>query len=138
MRTKLFILLLSFLLLNSFQPARAEYMADVEVFDIEQEQVVKRFANTSEIQDEMKKYLETIDRSVPPLETVPKKGKMVRVPLQPALKVENQWIRSLVYEAFFIVLPDHEPFIILYDENRKPYLLQSKHLPKTLMNSIVE
>lgn len=138
MKSKLFIFLISFLLLNSFIPAGAENIADVEVFDIEKEQVVKRFANTSEIQDEMKKYVETIDRSIPPLEAMPKKGKMVRIPLHPALQVENQWMKSVIFEVFFIVLPDREPFVILYDENRKPYLLQSKNVPSTLMKMIAE
>ncbi|RXT06306.1 hypothetical protein [Ammoniphilus sp. CFH 90114] len=135
---KKIISLLFVLISLCIQPVWAEYMADIEVFDIEKEQIVKRIANTTEIQEEMKKYLDSIDRTIPPLEELPKKGQMIRVPLHPGINVGNQWMKSMVYEVFFIVLPERDPFVILYDDARKAYLLQSPYTPKTLMSVITE
>lgn len=138
MKTKLLSMIVAVLFMAISQTGYAETLADLEVFDIEKEQVIKRITNTVEIQKEIKQYVTTVDRVVPQFDEVPKKGMMVRIPLQASIQVENQWMKSLVYEVFFIVLPDRDPFIILYDEQRKPYMLQSAYIPKTILKLVSE
>ncbi|WP_134701676.1 hypothetical protein [Ammoniphilus sp. YIM 78166] len=136
MKSKIISLLVVFLFTLAIQPVLAQETTDLEIYDIEKEQIVKRIPNTPEIQQDVTQYLKTIDRTIPPLGQVPKKGKMVRIPIQPPSQIENQWIKGTIYEVFFILLPDRDPFIIVYDEARKPYLLQSAYMPQHILKLV--
>ncbi len=136
MKRKIFSIVAAILFMMAIQPVSAQQTTDLEVYDIEKEQIVKRIPNTPEIQQDITQYLKTINQAVPPLGQVPKKGKMVRIPLQPPAPIENQWIKGTLYEVFLILLPDRDPFIIVYDESRKPYLLQSSYVPQHIVKLV--
>jgi hypothetical protein len=136
LKNKVLSILVTVLLLLVMQPVSAQQSVDLEVFDIEKEQIVKRIPNTPEIQQDITQYLKTISQSIPPLGQVPKKGKMVRIPLQPPFQIENQWMKGTIYEVFLILLPDRDPFVIVYDETKKPYLLQSAYVPQHILKLV--
>lgn len=136
MKNKILPILVTVFLMMAMQQVSAQKAIDVEVFDIEKEQIVKRIPNSPEIQQDITQYMKTINRAIPPLGQVPKKGKMVRIPLPQPLQIENQWIKANLHEVFLILLPDRDPFVIVYDEARKPYLLQSAYTPQHILKLV--
>ncbi|MBP1932413.1 hypothetical protein [Ammoniphilus resinae] len=134
MRRKL-LLFLALVLLLPFQYASAA-LADIEVFDIAKGEVVQRISNNAAMQEEIIKSLESISGLAKPLDSKPAQGKMIRLPLEKPVQIKNQWVDLEVYEVFMILLPTKEPFLILYDESRNPYLVNFNYSPKRLMEKI--
>jgi len=135
MRKKL-LLFLALVMFLPFQYASAAALADIEVFDITKGEVVQRIPNNAEMQEEIIKCLESITGLAKPLGYKPAQGKMIRLPLEKSLQIKNQWVDLEVYEVFMILLPTKDPFLILYDESRNPYLVNFNYSPKRLMEQI--
>lgn len=94
----------------------------VEIFDIEEGRVVQERPTTNDIQKETEKMLKSISGVYKNLNPLPKKGVMVKVPLDPPIPVKNEWFNDLVDEAVFIFsFEEKDPYLLIWDDENLPH-----------------
>ncbi|MBS4192119.1 hypothetical protein KHA94_18295 [Bacillus sp. FJAT-49705] len=110
----------------------------IEIFHLEKGKVIKEIPITATIQFEAEKFLTNIAGIYKNINPLPKKGLIVRIPLDPPLQVQNQWIHTLVDEMNIIFPIGENPYIMIYDDENNTYFftinshLNSKNLSKDL------
>ncbi len=97
---------------------------DVEVFDINKGEVVKKVQSNEIIQNEVTKYLESIEGVYEKIKPLPSSGKVIKVPLEPEVRAENHWLTDegiKTIDKVFIILPDQEkPFLLVLNDDKLP------------------
>lgn len=93
----------------------------VEVYHIEEKKVIKKIQPNESIHSEAEKYLSSISGIYKKINPLPPKGFIVRIPLEPAIKVQNQWIHSQVDEMNIIYPDSEDPYIMIYDDENNFY-----------------
>ncbi|WP_143063826.1 hypothetical protein [Piscibacillus halophilus] len=95
---------------------------NVEIFDVETEQVVKTVSKTDDMQHEVERYIESIDDIFKGIDPVPEDGFMIKIPLDPVVKIDNEWLQSEV-DTVIIIKPENEkPYLLLFDEENRPWV----------------
>lgn len=113
-----------FLLLTG--PAHVQASANIEIFDIYQGKVIKSLPAKEEIQKEIRKMLLMVTGLYPELEPIPDKGYMVKVPLEPAMKLKNQWLDDQVTEVI-VIFPEYEnPHLMAFDSKANTFFFTFK------------
>lgn len=106
----------------------------VEIFDIEEGKVVQESSATSDIQKETEKIIKSISGVYKNLDPLPKKGLMVKIPLDPPITVKNEWFNDFVNEAVLIFSYEEEdPYILIWDDENHPHFYTIKASTETLM-----
>ncbi|WP_078427168.1 hypothetical protein [Alkalihalobacterium alkalinitrilicum] len=106
--------------------ANAQTNNKIEVFHIENEQVIKIIPSNEEIQQEAKSFIDGVTNIHKKFDPIPNRGYMVKVPLEPSYKVENQWFNDFV-DQVIIIFPDNEdPYLLLFNEKNSPIFLTFK------------
>jgi hypothetical protein len=94
----------------------------VEIFDIEEGKVVQESPTTSDILKETEKMMKSISGVYKNLDPLPKKGVMVKIPLDPPISVKNEWFNDLVDVAVLIFSYEEEdPYILVWDDENLPH-----------------
>ncbi|MCP8970177.1 hypothetical protein [Ectobacillus ponti] len=93
----------------------------VEIFDLSKEQVVKRVPMQPEMRREALSYIKEITAVYPNVKPIPRKGYIIRVPLQPPAAVENSWVKTRIDEVFIISSGDAPPVLFFFNEKNQPY-----------------
>jgi len=93
---------------------------NIEIFDIAKEAVVKSFLPNPEVQKEAESYLKGITDICPKLNPIPKKGFMVKIPLDPPVQVENELVKASVDEVIIIFPEEEKPYLMLFDGEDRP------------------
>jgi hypothetical protein len=96
----------------------AEGFKYVEIFDPKQDKVVKVVQSNPQIQQLITSWISNLEglyKNDPATED----GYVVRIPLDPIVKVKCESLNSLVSEVY-ILIPENEPpcFLIFEDENK--------------------
>jgi hypothetical protein len=135
MKAKLMII--SFLFFWSFGPdahaAYATHLSKIEIFDVRNERVIKLVANSQEIQGEIQQCLKTIKGITKRLSPITKDSKIIKIPIQPSIMVNNQWMNTLIDEVKLILPTSGPPLIMLFDDENRPYFLEFDYDVKTLL-----
>lgn len=96
----------------------------VEIFDIEKGEVVKRLDMNSELRVKAVNILDKISGMYVKVKAFPEKGKIARLPLDPAVEVQNKWLKdygiSSVSEVFIIFPEGNRPYLLVLDSNYRP------------------
>lgn len=96
----------------------------VEVFDVNVGEVTKTFEVTEEIKKEALENINNITGLYVKVDALPKDGLIFKIPFEPPLNVENNWILECninYIEEAFIIVPDSEPsYILILDQEYKP------------------
>lgn len=125
--------LVAFLTLPSSQ---VQGYGTIEIFDIGKEQVIKKVSSNDAIQKEVKSYLKGITGMYVKIRPIPEKGYMVKIPLEPPIKVENSWLNSLV-DQMILVLPEHEvPYLLVFDNENRAVFYTFKGTVKGLLKQL--
>lgn len=131
------IMLMVFLTFGLFlSSAQSINLSNIEVFDVKKEQVIEIIANSEIIQREIKKCLKSIDGMTMRFNPIPKEGKIIKIPVEPSVTVNNQWIHSLVDEVKLILPTNETPLLMIFDDENQPYFLEFKHEIKLLLSEI--
>ncbi|RPF55857.1 hypothetical protein [Aquisalibacillus elongatus] len=94
----------------------------VEVFDIQNEEVVKTVPHSSDIQQEAEIILNNIDDLYKGISPIPENGFMVKIPLRPNIELNNDWLNTTV-DTIIVIFPENEkPYVLTFDEQDKPYV----------------
>lgn len=123
-----------FFLFNLFIVS-AQSITNIELLDIEKNKIIKTVPTNPKIQLETRKIVKEIDNVVKKLNPIPDKGYMVKIPLEPSLPLENQWVNALIDEVIIIIPEDEKPYLLLFDEN-KPYFFTFETKTDTLLNAL--
>lgn len=91
----------------------------IEVFDISKGKVILQQETNPDIQKDVKKYVNGIKKIYSKIQPIPKAGLMVKVPLEPAIRVENQWLSAIIDEVIIIIPADDEPILMLFDDENR-------------------
>lgn len=130
-------LLFSFLFLFLFSTnASAQTNRQIEIFDISKEQVVKRIPVSMEIQEDVKRLLERTTSVYPKVKPIPSRGFMIKVPLEPALELRNQWLHGKINQVILVFPPKERPFYLVMDEKNRTHLFLFEGETSTLLRKL--
>jgi hypothetical protein len=106
----------------------------VEIFDIVEGKVVQESPVTTDIQKETEKMIKSISGVYKNLDPLPKKGVMVKIPLDPPFTLKNEWFNDFVNEAVLIFSYEEEdPYILIWDDENHPHFYTFKASTEKLM-----
>ncbi|GAX91193.1 hypothetical protein [Effusibacillus lacus] len=108
-------------------PTSLALAANVEVFDVQAGKVVHTVPNSAEIQKEIRLCLGSITGLSERVNVMPKEGRVCKIPIEPPVKVENEWVNFLVEEVYLMVSDSEKPLLLLFDDENKPYLVEFSH-----------
>jgi len=100
---------------------KAETQNIVEIYDIGQEQVIKRIKLNEIIQIDVTELLEGIDGIFKKVRPIPDDGLIIKVPLEPHLIVENEWINDLIEEVLIFYSEDDYPYLLIFDQENSSH-----------------
>lgn len=93
----------------------------IEVFHINKGKVVDEVPVSEVIHKHVETILGGITDIYREFEPIPKNGHMVKIPLEPAIKVENEWLNENINEVI-LIFPEYEnPHIMVFNEENLPY-----------------
>ncbi|WP_066295750.1 hypothetical protein [Bacillus sp. FJAT-29937] len=98
-----------------------EQSEKIEVYHIDEAKVIEEITPTEGVRLEAEKYLSNISGVYKKINPIPKKGFIVRIPLHPPLKVQNQWIHTLADEVNIFYPAGEDPYIMMYDDENNVY-----------------
>ncbi|MFC3882284.1 hypothetical protein ACFOU2_01565 [Bacillus songklensis] len=98
----------------------AQNNKNVEVLNIEHNRVIKTVASNPAIQKEGEKYLNRITDIYRKFRVIPNEGYMIKIPLEPSVAIQNQWMNDLVNEVIIIVGEQEEPYLMVFDDENNP------------------
>jgi len=134
MSKKLFLSFLFLILLTT--TASAQTNRQIEIFDISKERVVKKVPASADIQENVKRLLERTTSVYPKVKPIPSKGFMIKVPLEPAMELRNQWLQGRVNQVILVFPPNEHPFYLVMDEKNRTHLFLFKGETETLLRKL--
>ena len=101
----------------------AQTNQQIQIFDINKGKVIKVLQMNTDLQQEVEKFLEGITGVCVKYNPIPNKGFMIRIPLEPNIKVRNQWFNDLVDEVTIIFSGQEKPYLMVFDDENRPHFL---------------
>ncbi|WP_116188704.1 hypothetical protein [Paenibacillus taihuensis] len=98
----------------------------VQAFDVVQGKVVKSVPNSPEFQGYAKSWLNGVTGLSPKLSADDKCGYVFRIPLDQPTAVKAGNAQVMTQDVFLFYCPKKPQLLLVFDENRKPYLLTFK------------
>ncbi|WP_127585331.1 hypothetical protein [Paenibacillus koleovorans] len=101
---------------------------EAQVFDIKLGKIVHTFPNTPELRLEVEKWIGSIEGLVAAVNPEPLEGVIIRIPLNPVLQINNEWLRNRAVQAFLFVSHStvDKPALLLLDEQEQPMVYRLK------------
>ncbi len=99
----------------------------IEIFDIKKGKVVQTVPVNEEVRKEVEKMLEGVTGIYAEFNPVPDKGYMVKVPLDPPVRVQNKWLNDYAKEVI-VIFPEYEnPHLLVFDSRANSFFLTFHH-----------
>ncbi|WP_313799899.1 hypothetical protein [Cytobacillus sp.] len=114
-----FAVLIAFFIYTSHTPAQMNEA--IQLYDIDQEKVIKTITMNAMIRKDSEIILQGVNDIYKKFNPLPDKGLLVKIPLDPAIQVKNQWMNALVDELIIFYPEEEEPFILVYDDENNTY-----------------
>lgn len=114
-----FTVLIAFFINTSH--THAQMNGSIQIYDVDQEIVIKTITMNPFIRKDSEKILQGINDIYKKFNPIPDKGLLVKIPLNPAIQVKNQWINTLVDELIIFYPEEEDPFILVYDDENNTY-----------------
>lgn len=108
-------------ILEATTPAQ-EDINEIQIFDISKGKVVKKLKTSPAFQDQAVQIISSITGLYAKVKPLPEKGYIVRVPVNPALKVQNQYINATIDKIYVIFTENEPPFVLILDRSQKPFV----------------
>jgi len=134
MKKQLFLSCLFLFLLTT--SASAQETKQVEIFDISKERVVKKVPATSDIQEDAKQLITSTTSVYTKVKPLPSKGFMIKIPLEPALMIQNQWMHEKVNQVIFVFPLNERPFYLVVDKGKRTHLFNFDGETDTLLRKL--
>ncbi|UVI27812.1 hypothetical protein [Paenibacillus spongiae] len=104
----------------------AEALRPVQAFDIVAGKVVKSIPNNAEFQSIADSWIASVTGLSPQVKADDKCGYVFRLPLAQPKTIQAGAATIRTSDLFLFYCPKHPQLLLVFDENRKPYLLQFK------------
>ncbi|QHW34424.1 hypothetical protein GZH47_28925 [Paenibacillus rhizovicinus] len=98
----------------------------VQAFDVVAGKVVKTVPNTAEFQGYAKSWLKSNTGLSPKLQAEDKCGYVFRIPLDEPTAVKAGSEQVMTQDVFLFYCPKKPQLLLIFDEQRRPYLLKFK------------
>lgn len=108
----------------------------VQVFDVKQGHVVKTLDNSSKIQKQVKRILKHVYEFAPEVQPDMKAKYIIRIPVKKGTAIKLNDNSISIKELFIFYYVDKEPLLLVFDENKKPFLFHTKQSIEPLLNAI--
>lgn len=96
----------------------------IEVFDISEGKVIAKYRPSNVIIDEAGSFLKNITGMYGRVKALPDKGRIMRIPFDPAIQVNSKWITDCgitSVDKLYVLFPDSgEPYLLILDEKDRP------------------
>lgn len=112
--------------LTSISSALAEPQPPVQVFDVQQEQVVATLPNTAAFREQAASWLKAVQHLSGRARVEAESGIVVHIPLQPPLPVQHNWLTMNAADLYLFIDPEKKKTLIcLYSAARasRTYLI---------------
>ncbi|RXJ04493.1 hypothetical protein DS745_03675 [Anaerobacillus alkaliphilus] len=128
------VLLLVFItIFFNYSIINAENNKHVEILIIESDEIIKSVPINPNIQSEVEHIISKIDDVVKKFRPIPDKGVLMKIPLEPSININNQFLNTLIDEVIIIIPEDENPYLLVFDdENRSWFFTFSTPLNKLL------
>lgn len=118
----IFACILSLMLFH--QPINEPDLDPIEIFDIQAGEVISIMPNDDGIQREVNHFLEHLTDIEQQINPIPQKGLMIKIPVQPAHLLHNEWLYTLIEETIIIIRPTFDPILLVFDDQMNAYFFQ--------------
>jgi hypothetical protein len=132
---KIVMLFFVFILCSS-SLVNAQSNKNIEIFDIQKDEIIKTVSTSFIIQLEVQKYIKEINNIVRKLKLIPDKGYIIKIPLEPSVQLENQWMNALIDEVIIIIPEAEEPYLLTFDNENKPWFFTFETRIDTLITTL--
>lgn len=119
MSKKILVMLFFIFLLLHTQYANAEDFKYVEIFDPKQDKVVKVVQSNPEIQNTIGSWIKNLQGIYGKNDPLTDDGYAIKVPLDPAIKVQSQSLSAIVNQVYIIIPKIESPFYIIFEDENK-------------------
>lgn len=116
---------------------KGDAVPPLQLFDMQQERIIKTLPNSETYQTEAKKWLGSVKGLAPQITIGHKCGYIIRVPLKDPAQVKLPKVILEVKDVFLIYCPDKEPLLLIFSTERKPFLLQFTADVKPFMQQLL-
>src|SRR5690625_1997242 len=125
---KLMLCLIVFLAISVFSETEAATKTDqmIEVFDVNDNDVIMNIHLNQAIQYDVKNILVGIDGIVKKVNPIPNDGMIVKIPIEPNVMVENEWLNDLIDEVMIFYSKKDYPYLLTFDQENNPYFFTFK------------
>ena len=98
----------------------------VEVFDISQGKVIREFNTSPVLRSEAVGFLKKMTSVYVKVKAIPSVGKIVKIPLNPAVRVRSRLFNGDVQEVFILFPEGGQPYLMVLDEKNRPLFFNFK------------
>jgi hypothetical protein len=112
---------------------------DVEIFDISKGEVIKKVQLNPAIRKEVEEYLKNITGMYGKVKALPEKGYIIRVPMEPFVNVNCQWLTGYginSVDEVFILFPEKGKYLLVLDSKYRPLFYNFDGNTDELLNII--
>ncbi|MFP7484528.1 hypothetical protein SFC65_10215 [Priestia filamentosa] len=118
--------------LTGFSDSFTSSNKNVEVFDLTQSKVVKITPTNKVLQKEAEKSIRSITLLSKKVSPLPRKGALVRIPLDPAVSIKNKWMDDLVDEVIIIFGEREKPLLMVFTDENRTLFFEFNYNPKEI------
>ena len=116
---KIPIIALLLILFMSSTVVSAQEFNYVEIFNPKQDKVVKVVQLNTEIYNMGSTWIKNIDGIYGENDPVTEDGYAIKIPLNPAIKVDTNWLNALVNEVYIIIPENAPPFLMVFEDKNR-------------------
>lgn len=109
----------------------------VQLFDMQQERIIKTIPNQEEYQAAAREWLQSVTGLAPQLTIDSRCGYIVRIPLEMPVEIKLASTALKTKDVFLIYCPDRDPLLLVFSEQRKPFLLRISSNVKPFMQKLL-
>jgi hypothetical protein len=96
----------------------------IEVFDIDLGKVTKTTSSSKQIQEEVLVWLKSINGIDGKVKfEPPPHGMVIKIPLSPSVKIENDWFNDVISEVYLIYSKNEKARLLLFTRENKVMLV---------------
>lgn len=108
----------------------------VQVFDVKEGHVIKSVDSSSKIQKQVKRILKNVYEFAPEVQPDMKAKYIIRIPVKSGTTVKLNDASIAIQELFIFYYVDKEPLLLVFDENKKPFLFHTSYSIEPLLKLI--
>ena len=123
------------LFLFTLSMVSAQSTTNIELLAIEKNEITTIPTNST-IQLETEKIIKEIDTVLKKFSPIPDNGYIVKIPLNPSLRLENKWVNAMISEVIIIIQEEEAPYLLIFDNENRPCFFTFKKEINTLLKSL--